>query len=63
MGIIETFDDTTDEILNPSHIIKKVDGFPEIVIVTFSKKMLDAFLSNNNTEIISTVRAGMEIPI
>jgi uridine phosphorylase len=63
MGIIETFDDTTEEILKPSLIAKKVEGFPEIVIVTFNKKTLDVFLKNNNTEIISTVKAGMEIPI
>ena len=63
MGIIETFDDTTEEILKPSHMAKIVDGFPETVVVTFNKKMLDVLLKNNNTEIISTVKAGMEIPI
>jgi uridine phosphorylase len=63
MGIIETFDNTTEEILKPSLLAKKVDGFPEIVIVTFNKKTLDVLLKSNNTEIISTVQAGMEIPI
>jgi uridine phosphorylase len=63
MGIINTFDNTTDEILKPSHMAKKVDGFPEIVIVTFSKEMLDEFLKNYKAEIISTVHAGIEIPI
>jgi len=63
MGIIESFDDTTEEILKPSHIAKKVEGFPEIVIATFNKKTLDVLLNNNNAEIISAVQAGTEIPI
>jgi uridine phosphorylase len=42
-----------------------VEGFPETVIVTFNKKMLDILINinNNKTEVISTIRAGMEIPI
>jgi len=63
MGIIEAFDNTTEEILKPSHLAEKVDGFPEIVIVTFTKRMLDVLIKYNKTEIISTVRSGMDIPI
>jgi uridine phosphorylase len=63
MSIIETFDDITEEILKPSHVAKKIEGFPEIVIVTFGRKMLDILIENNVTEIISTVQAGCEIPI
>jgi len=63
MGIIETFDNTSEEILKPSHMAEKVEGFPETVIVTFNKKMLDILINNNKTEVISTIRAGMEIPI
>ena len=59
MGIIDTFDDTTEEILKPSHIAKKIEGFPEIVIVTFGKDMLD-ILNKEKNEVISTV---MDIPI
>jgi hypothetical protein len=33
MGIIEAFDNTSEEILKPSHMVKKVEDFPEIVIV------------------------------
>jgi len=32
MGIIDTFDDTSEEILKPSHMAQKVKGFPEIFI-------------------------------
>jgi uridine phosphorylase len=63
MGIIDTFDNSTEEILKPSHMAKPVEGFPEIVIVTFGKKMLDILLNKNKAEIVSTMMAGMEIPI
>ena len=63
MGITETFDDTTGEILKPSDLAKKVDGFPEIVIICFEKNMLDALLHVNKAEVISTMHAGMKIPI
>lgn len=63
MGIIEAFDNTSEEILKPSHFAKKVEGFPEIVIVTFRKEILDILVNNYETQIISTFHAGMEIPI
>jgi len=63
MGIIEAFDNTTEEILKPTHMAKKVEGFPEIVIVVFGEKMLNTIINNNKPEIISTVQAGIEIPI
>ena len=63
MGITETFDNTTEEILKPSHMTKRVEGFPEIVVVTFSKKVLDALIKNRNPEIISKAHAGIEIPV
>ena len=63
MGITETFDDTTEEIFKPSLMAKKVEGFPETVIVTSSKKMLVILTKISNAEVISTDQAGMEVPI
>jgi len=62
MGITETFDNTTEEILKPTHLAQKVEGFPEIVVVTFNKIMLDMITGGNARE-ISIVRTGMDIPI
>jgi uridine phosphorylase len=63
--ITETFDNTSEEILKPSHIVKKRDnrGFPETVIVSFSQKMIDVFINSDETEIVSTISAGVKIPI
>jgi len=33
MTITESFDNTTEEVLKPSNISKKINGFPERVIV------------------------------
>lgn len=63
MGITDAFDNTTEEIVKPSHHAKKVEGFAETVIVMFGQNMLNVLLDNNQTKIISTMRAGIEIPI
>jgi len=60
MAITETFDITTEEILKPSNIAEKVIGFPEIVIVTFSERVLNVILNNNQSEVISSMSAGFE---
>ena len=60
MAITETFDITTEEILKPSNIAQKVAGFPEIVIVTFSERVFDVILINNQSKVISRMIAGFE---
>lgn len=63
MGIADTFDNTSEEILRPDHIARPVDGFPETVVVTFESKILDAFRRIFESEPISVMHAGIEIPI
>ncbi len=63
MGIYETFDSSTKEILKPSNIAEKIEGFPEIVVVVFGQRMLNVLLDGNSTEIISNMIAGINIPI
>lgn len=58
MAITKSFDNITEEIIKPSDIVQKLDGFPEIVIVTFSEVMLNAILMNYPSEVIDTVIAG-----
>ncbi|MDR2599130.1 MAG: nucleoside phosphorylase [Oscillospiraceae bacterium] len=60
MSITKTFDDTTEEIIKPSNFTKKIDGFPETVIVTFSERMFNVMLKNNHSEVISSMVAGFE---
>ena len=63
MGITDTFDDKTEEILKPSCIAEKTDGFPETVIAMFSRKTLDILLKIGEAEIISTMDASDVTPV
>ena len=45
-SIINTFDPAVESILNPTHLAKPVDGFPEVVVVTFSRYMLNTLLQH-----------------
>ncbi len=64
MSIIESFDKSGKEIINPYKSIQLVDDFPETVIVVFSAKFLDLVLANMKTSEISSLTAGgRKIPI
>lgn len=63
MSIINTFDNTSEEILKPTHRTMKTDGFPETVMVLFNQKMVDIILASNDFEIIGNMHAGIDIPI
>lgn len=63
MSIINTFDNTSEEILRPTHRTMKIDGFPETVIVLFNQKMVEIILASNDYEIIGKMHAGVDIPI
>lgn len=64
MSIINTFDNQTEEIIKPWEVIKKVENFPDTVIVTFSAKIFNLFLNLENVEKISSLSCGFaQIPI
>lgn len=63
MSIIDTFDDTSEEIIKPSNIAGAVYNFPEIVVVTFKEKILDLVKEMDGTVEISAMNAGYKIPI
>lgn len=46
MSIINSFDITSEPILCPSHLSKPIEGFPETLIVTLSRYMLNTFLQH-----------------
>ena len=63
MSIIQTFDDKSTEILKPDLIANKLDGFPEIVIVVFSRMMIDIAKLFYKLKKISYMNAGVKIPV
>lgn len=62
MGIISSFDNTSEEVLKPSYLAPEVDGFPEVVIVTFKQKIIDIAIEMYSNTVISKTYAG-GIPI
>lgn len=63
MGIVNTFDNSSEEILKPSYIAPKVDGFPEVVVVTFKQQIIDIATEMYGKRVISKMYAGIPIPI
>ena len=61
MSIIDTYDPATDTILKPTHFSKPVEGFPEAIIVTFTRNLLNTFLQNYNFEAICNFFDGRGI--
>ena len=63
MPVTRSFDNESEEILKPTDIIGKTDGFPETAVVMFSEKTMNAILNNYPSEQIDTVSAGYSIKI
>ena len=64
MSITDSFDMNSKEIINPAEVIPKIEGFPETVIASFSKKSLDILASFCELQEISHIIAtGLTIPI
>ena len=40
MSIIESYDNETEAILNPSQIAPKIENFPETAVVVFEEKTI-----------------------
>lgn len=55
VSIVNSFDNLSEEIIKPCQVVRQVENFPETVVVTFSKKVLDALLKMNGARRISEV--------
>ena len=63
MSILDSFDNKTEEILKPSQVTGKIDHFPEVVVVTFSDKVINSVKNMDGAVQISDMSAGYKIPI
>ena len=64
MAIHESFDDSSPEVLLASHLIEPVPKFPELVIVTYTRRVFDLMLANHNAvEISRMYTSAVEIPV
>ena len=58
MTIIDAFDATSDEIIRANQMVDPVDGFPETVIVTYSRVKFDDLLQRYPGEHIATLNTA-----
>lgn len=61
MSIIKTFDPSKESILDPGHLAKRVDNFPERIICTFTGYMLDTFMGHHTCDAIGKMSDGRKI--
>ena len=52
--------DGGEELLRPSHIAQPVEGFPETVLVTFQRRVVEALQRRFPVETVNTVSAAVE---
>lgn len=55
MTILRAFDDTSDEIIRASQVVRQIDGFPQTVVATYSRIKFAALVRNHAAERIATV--------
>ena len=63
MSIINSFDNTTEEILKPNNIVNKIKNFPEVLILVFKDRFFEYLQKNYNLEIIGYLNTGLHFPI
>ncbi len=63
MPLSDTFDPFSEEIILPSYAGGPVEGFPAAVLVTFKQRAADILLRLFDCKKISSLNAGVEIPI
>ncbi len=63
MSIIDTFDGVSEEILKPSLVANPIDGFPEIVIITFESAIIQILKTLFPVEEAGSMHSGFRIPI
>lgn len=63
VSIIDSYDRAVEAILQPEHVTKEIEGFPEIVLVAFRKALVDLLIEGYKTEKISRMDVGFSVPI
>ena len=63
MSIINTFDNKTKEIVQPTDMIDKIENFPEVAILVFKERFFDYLKEKYEMKILSYINAGLLIPI
>ena len=63
MTLFQSYDPNKSAVLNPEDIIKKIPGFPDTVVITFKRQILNIMLDTYDHEILSELDLGEDIPV
>ncbi|MDR0838156.1 MAG: nucleoside phosphorylase [Oscillospiraceae bacterium] len=63
MSILNAFDLSTEGILLPQHLAPKIEGFPEVAILTFNESTVKAAVEAHGGDRIGEFNAGSVFPI
>lgn len=64
MPIHESYDDSSPEVLRAEHLIEPVSDFPEVVVVTYTRRVFDLLLETHEcVEIGRMYTSALAIPI
>ena len=63
MTLFHSFDPDQRAVLNPEDIFKRIEGFPETVVVTFRQQVQEIMLETFEHEKLSDMDLGSDIPI
>ena len=63
MSIINSFDDKTKEILEPTKLVDKIKNFPEVAIIVFKERFFTYLQEEFGMKIIGYINAGYFIPV
>lgn len=58
MTILNAFDGTSEEVIRANQVVNSIDGFPETVIVTYSRVKLDYLLQHYPCDHIATLNTA-----
>lgn len=57
MSIIDSFDENKEAILNPKELMERIEGFPKVVIATFSYKVMETFSKLEGVEQVGCTKS------
>jgi uridine phosphorylase len=58
MTILNALDETSEEVIRASQVVEPIDGFPETVIVTYSRVKFDHLLQHYPCDHIATINTA-----
>jgi uridine phosphorylase len=63
MSIIDSFDNQTPALINPSHMTKKKAGFPETALVCYGERFIDVLAEQFDAVNIDVIIVAVLVPI